>query len=98
MTVTLQERFAESPSYHHLIVIILSKYFFNLFIHRDRERETDRQAEGEAGSMQGAGGGTGFLVSRITPLAAGGAKPLRPRGCPHYTLVFVGFLIFLSSR
>ena len=49
---------------------------------RDREREAETQAEGEAGSTQGAQCGTRFRVSRIIPPAAGGAKPLRHRGCP----------------
>ena len=48
----------------------------------EREREAETQAEGEAGSMQGARRGTRSLVSRITPRAAGGAKPLCHRGCP----------------
>ena len=49
---------------------------------RDTEREAETQAEGEAGSMQGARCGTRSWVSRITLWAAGGAKPLRHRGCP----------------
>ena len=32
--------------------------------------------------MQGAHRGTGSRVSRVTPWAEGGAKPLRHRGCP----------------
>ena len=42
----------------------------------ERDNERDRQAEGEAGSMWGAPRGTSSRVSRITPLAEGGAKPL----------------------
>ena len=42
----------------------------------ERERETETQAEGEAGSMQGAQCGTQSSVSRITPWAEGGTKPL----------------------
>ena len=34
---------------------------------REREREADTQAEGEAGSMQGARCGTPSWDSRITP-------------------------------
>ena len=49
---------------------------------REREREAETQVEGEAGSTQGARGGTRSQVSRITPQAAGGAKPLRHRGRP----------------
>ena len=48
--------------------------------HRER-RSAETQAEGEAGSMQGTGGGTPSWVSRITPWAADGAKPLIHRGC-----------------
>ena len=60
---------------------------FYLFIHgrqreREREREVETQAEGEPDSMQGARRGTPSQVSRITPQAEGGAKPLGHRGCP----------------
>ena len=48
----------------------------------EREREAETQAEGEAGSMQGARRGTPSQVSRITPWAEGGAKPLSHPGCP----------------
>ena len=54
-----------------------------LFTHeRDTEREAETQAEGEAGSMQGARCGTRSQVSRITPWAEAGAKPLSHPGCP----------------
>ena len=43
-----------------------------------REREAETQAEGEAGSTHG----TLSRVPRITPQAAGGAKPLCHRSCP----------------
>ena len=49
---------------------------------REREREAETQAEGEAGSMQGAWCGTQSRVSRITPWAVGGTKPLSHPGCP----------------
>ena len=52
---------------------------FYLFI---REREAETQAEGEAGSMQGAQRGTQSWVSRIRPWAEGVAKPLSHLGCP----------------
>ena len=58
---------------------------FYLFIHekhKEREREAETQAEGEAGSMQGARHGTRSPVSRTTPRAEGGAKPLGHWGCP----------------
>ena len=50
---------------------------FYLFIHeRHKRRETETQAEGEAGSMQGAGCATQSWVPKIMPWAEGGAKPL----------------------
>ena len=49
---------------------------------RDTEREAETQAEGEAGSMQGACCGTRSQVSGIRPWAEGGAKPLSHLGCP----------------
>ena len=50
---------------------------FYLFVHeRHRESEAETQAEREAGSTQGAQYGTRSWVSRITPWAEGGTKPL----------------------
>ena len=59
-------------------------FFKDLFIYsfRESEREAQTQAEREAGSTQEARCGTRSRVSRITPQAAGGAKPLHHRGCP----------------
>ena len=56
-------------------------FLFYLFIHerRERETETETQAEGDAGSMQGARCGTRSRVSRITPRAEGGTKPVQSR-------------------
>ena len=48
---------------------------------RDAEREAETQAEGEAGSMQGAQHETRSQVSRIPPWAEGGAKLLSHEGC-----------------
>ena len=64
---------------------------------REREREAETQAEGEAGSMQGAQCGTPSWVSRITPWAEGGAKPLSHPGCPpiHF---FLRFYLFIHER
>ena len=53
-----------------------------------REREAETQAEGEAGSMQGARHGTQSRVSRIRPWAEGGAKPLSHLGCPKQLFKF----------
>ena len=63
------------------------KFFktFYLFIHeKQRERESETQAEGEADSMHGDRHGTRSCVSRITPWAEGGTKPLSHPGCPPY--------------
>ena len=61
---------------------------------RQRERVAETQAEGEAGSMQGAQRGTRSQVSRITPQAEGGTKPLSHWGCPG--LAFKRGLVFHS--
>ena len=47
---------------------------------RDPERERQTQAEGAAGSMQGAWCGTRSQDSRITPRAEGGASTKAPLG------------------
>ena len=52
------------------------------------EREAETQAEGEAGSMQGARYGTRSRVSRITPWAEGHAKPLTTQAA-HFFLTFL---------
>ena len=67
--------------------IYLFKDFIYLFM-RDTEKERGAEilAEGQAGSMRGAGCGTRSQVSRITPWAEGGAKLLSHVGCPLPTL------------
>ena len=71
-------------------------YFFkNSFIYlweTKREREAETQAEGEAGSMQGARCRTPSRDSRITPWAEGGAKPLSHLGCPVMCILCVKIL------
>ena len=59
-------------------------FFFKiLFIHeRHTQKKAETQAEGDAGSMQGARRGTQPRDSRITPWAEGGAKPMSHLGCP----------------
>ena len=52
---------------------------------RDTQREAETQAEGEAGSMQGARWGTRSQVPRITPWAEGSAKLLSQQACPLLT-------------
>ena len=70
------------------ICYFCSSFFlrFYLFIHentqrgeKERGRDTGR---GRSRIQQGAWCGTLSWVSRITPWAAGSAKPLRHRGCP----------------
>ena len=73
---------------------------FYLFIHerhREREREADTQVEGEADSMQGARHGTRSQVSRITPWAEGGTKPLSHQGCPAIIPLNILFKVFIYS-
>ena len=55
--------------------------------HTERTREAETWAEGEAGSMLGTRLGTQSWVSRITPWAKGGAKPLSHQGCPKMSLL-----------
>ena len=52
---------------------------------RDTGREAETQAEGEAGSMQGAQCGTRSRDPKITPWAKG-AKPLSHPGIPLFYL------------
>ena len=47
---------------------------------RDIERERERQAEGEAGSMQGARCATGSRDSKIMPWAKGRSQTAEPPG------------------
>ena len=72
-----------------LLLLLLLRFY--LFIHeRHREREAETQAEGGAGSMQGDQCGTRSRVSKITPWAAGGAKPLSHPDCPTLHPFFGG--------
>ena len=65
----------------HLLFFFLRFY---LFIH---ERHREREAEGEAGSMQGVRCSTRFRIFRITHWAEGGTKPLSHRDCPLLTIL-----------
>ena len=57
---------------------------FYLLIHeKHTQRETETQAKGEAGSMQGARCGTPSQVSRSHPGPKAGAKPLSHPGIPY---------------
>ena len=66
----------------NFILFIFLKILFIYLLMRDTETGAETQAEGEAGSMQGARRGTRSPVSRIRPWAEGGAKPLSHPGCP----------------
>ena len=65
-------------------LFILKDFIYLLMGERERGRQSETQAEGEAGSMQGAGYGIGSSVFRIAPWAEGGAKPLSHPGCPAF--------------
>ena len=60
----------------------------------EREREAETQAEGEAGSMQGARRGTRSQDARIMPWAEGSAKPLSHPGFPE--LLFLMIILCMS--
>ena len=63
----------------YILCIFLSFHFLKSLLYLfmgDTHRERQRQAEGEAGAMQGARRGTRSWVSRIRPWAEGGAKLL----------------------
>ena len=63
-----------------------------LFIYSwETHREAETQADREAGSMQGAQCRTQSQVSRITPWAEGGAKPLSHPGCPMSQNILLDF-------
>ena len=72
---------------------------FYLFIHeKQRDREVETQAEGEAGSMQGARHGTRSQDSRIMPWAEGRRQTAEPpRDLPEGALSFETS-IFLTSH
>ena len=63
---------------------------------RDTEREAETQAEGEAGSMQGARLGTRSWVSRIRPWAERGAKLLSQPGCHLSIILYFVFFFVLA--
>ena len=54
---------------------------------KDTQKEAQTQAEGEAGSVQGAQCGSRSQDSRITPWAKGDAKPLSHPGSPDSHLL-----------
>ena len=68
----------------------LLKYLIYLFM---RDRETETQAEGEAGSMQEARCGTRSQVSRITPWVKGRRLTTEPPRRPQYDLFLTHTLI-----
>ena len=73
-----------------LLWALVYKLFFsfsqliNLFIH-ERHREGETQAEGEAGSTQGAQRGTRSRISRTTLWAKVALNCWAPPGCPNLT-------------
>ena len=63
------------------VIIFFKILFIYLFM-----RETETQAEGEAGSLQGAQHGARSQVSRIMPWAEGGSKPRATRAALYYII------------
>ena len=73
---------------HNYVDLWLLFLIFYLFIYSwetqsEREREAVTQAEGEAGSMQGAWHGTRSWNSRIMPWAEGRHSTAEPPGRPY---------------
>ena len=68
--------FDQKHEVRYKVIRLFKKDFIYLYMRDQREREAETQAEGEGSSMQGS------WVSRITPWAEGGAKPLSHLGCP----------------
>ena len=82
-------------------VYMMFSFFKVLFLYsweRQRERGAETQAKGEAGSMQAACRGTGSWVSRITPWAEGGAKPLSPPGCPIWGFLMITLILSICAK
>ena len=67
---------------------------------RDREREAETQAEGEAGSMQEAQRGTPYQVSRTKPWAKGRRCTAEPPRDPSFLFLkyFISILFIYSSH
>ena len=68
-----------------MIFFFPKDFIYSWEIQRKRERQT--QAEGEAGSTQGARLGTRSQVPRIMPWAEDSAKPLSRWGCPPLSML-----------
>ena len=62
---------------------------------RDTQREAETQAEGEAGSMQGARCGTRFQIPESPPEPKADAQPLSHPGIPKIN--FLGMPGWLSG-
>ena len=68
---------------HHLCIYPIIFFIFYLFM-RDTQRKAETQAEGEAGSMQGAWRGTRSWDPGVTPWAAGRCSTAEPpRAAPE---------------
>ena len=63
-------------------VLNSKEHFLKIIYSWEAEREAETQAEGEAGSMQGARCGTPSWVSRIMTWAKGGCSTTEPLRCP----------------
>ena len=84
---------SNSIVFHYLIYVVffLTNILF-IYLWQTRGGWADTQAEGEAGSMQGAWRGTQSQVSRITPWAEGDAKPVSHQGCPELINLIEAYL------
>ena len=77
----------EKSSKHHVCTAGFLYYFFKIYLFtRDTVRETETQAEGEAGSLWGAQCGTRSRDPEVTPWAEGRAKLLGPRVPPALSI------------
>ena len=67
-------------------VFIYYYYFFKFIYLFMRDIEAETQAEGEAGSLQGARCGTGSWIMGSRPEPKGGAQPLSHPGVPQHNI------------
>ena len=74
------------------------KILFIYSLETDRVREAETQAEGEAGSMQGARCGTRSWDSRITPWAKGRRSTAEPPRDPHVCIFKNLIYLFIEAE
>ena len=81
-------------------LLLKKKYFIYLFMRdTESEREAETQAEGEAGSIQGAWCETWSCNPRIITWAKADAQPLSHPSIPDYYLLNIIYvLLYITSR